>query len=151
MRYSAQPWHAALARQETFLSPGAAASTRAELRAERCPSHEGPALCCMPTSAAAQCFLFCESHFDCHVFAFIAFPAPYMTHPQQDGGVRTELGCQRAPFPYSQPCSGQLSTRHSHSKQLFARLQELTPRAPISKARQLFTGQAHEGCPLPAP
>lgn len=151
MRYSAQPWHAALARQETFLSPRAAAGACAKLRAERCPSLEGPAPCCTPTSAAAQCFLFCESHFDCHVFAFIAFPALYMTHPQQDGGVRTELGCQRAPFPTSQPCFGQLSARHSHGKQPFARLQELTPREPISQAQHLFAGQAHEGCPLPAP
>lgn len=86
-------WHTVLASQETFVSPHTAADGCTELCAEQCPSHEGAAPCCTPASAAAWCFLFCESHFDCHVFAFISFPAPYMTHPQQDGGARAELDC----------------------------------------------------------
>lgn len=122
MRYLAQPWQAALASQEVFVSPRAMADRRTKLRTERCPSHAGLTPCCTPTAALAQCFLFCESHFDCHVFAFFSFPAPYMTHPQQDGRARAELGRPGAPFPTPQPCSGQLAGGQSHGEELFARL-----------------------------
>lgn len=124
---------------------------REAARAERCPSHTGPGPCCTPTAAPAQCFLFCESHFDCHVFAFISFPAPYMTHPQQDGGARAELGRPGAPFLTSQPWFGQLSGRQSHGEEPVARLQELTRRARGSWAQCCFAGQAREGYPLPMP
>lgn len=127
------------------------ADSRAKLRAERCPSHTGLTPCCTPPAAPARCFLFCESHFDCHVFAFISFPAPYMTHPQQDRGARTELGRPGAPCLTSQPCFGQLSGRQFHDEEPFARLQELTRRARGSQARCCFAGQAREGYPLPMP
>lgn len=100
MRYLAWPWQTALASQEMFVTPRAMADGRAKLRAERCPSHTGLTPCCTPPAAPARCFLFCESHFDCHVFAFISFPAPYMTHPQQDRGARTELGCPGSSLPH---------------------------------------------------
>lgn len=124
---------------------------RLELCAELCPSHEGAAPCCTPASAAAQCFLFCESHFDCHLFAFISFPAPYMTHLHQDRGARAELGCWGAPFPASQPCFGQLSAKVSLGKEPCAGLQDLTCWVPIIWTRCHLTEQVCQGCPLPVP
>lgn len=109
------------------------------------PIPQGPAPRCTPTAAPAQCFLFCESHFDCHVFAFISFPALYMTHPQQDGGARAELGCPGAAFLTHQPCFGQLSGRQSHGEERFSRLQELTCCACVSWAECSFAGQGCKG------
>jgi len=149
MRYLAQPWQTALASQEMFVTPRVMAVACTKLCAGRCPSHTGPTPCRTPTAAPAQCFLFCESHFDCHMFAFISFLAPYMSHPQQDGGARAELGRPGAPFPTSQPCFGQVSGRQSHSEEPFARLQGLTCCAGGSWAQCRFAGQAREGYPLP--
>lgn len=149
MRYLAWPWKPALASQEMFVTPRAMADGWTKLHAERCPSHTGAALCCTPTAAPAQCFLFCESHFDCHVFAFISFPAPYMTHLQQDGGARAELGRPAAPFLASQPWFGQLSGRRSHGEELVIRLQELTRCPRGSWAQCCFTGLACEAILFP--
>lgn len=109
------------------------------------PIPQGAAPCCTPTAAPAQCFLFCESHFDCHVFAFISFPALCMTHPQQDGGARAELGCPGAAFLIHQPWFGLFSARQSHGQEQFSRLQELTCCACVSWAQCCFAGHVHRG------
>lgn len=109
------------------------------------PVPQRPAPRCTPTTAPAQCFLFCESHFDHHVFAFIFFPALYMTHPQQDGGARAELGRPGAAFLTHQPCFGQLSGRQSHGEEQFSRLQELACCACVSWAQCFLAGQVCEG------
>lgn len=152
MRYLAWPWQAALASQEMFANSSCHRRRCAKLRAERCPSHTGPTLCCTPPATPALCFLFCESHFDCHMFAFISFPAPYMTHPRQDGGARADgAGLLGSSFPHFPACSGQLFGRQSHGEEPFSRLQELTCHARGSWAQPCFAGQAHQGYPLPMP
>lgn len=114
-----------------------------KLHTERCPSHKGQLHAAHPQQL--QPSVFCESHFDCHVFAFISFPALYMTHPQQDGGARAELGCPGAAFLTHQPCFGQLSGRQSHGEERFSRLQELTCCACVSWAECSFAGQGCKG------
>lgn len=148
MRYLAWPWQASFSSQEMFIPPPAMAEGCKELCAERCPSHTGLTPCCTPTAAPAQCFLFCASHSDCHVFAFISFPAPSMTHLQQDGVVRAQLGRPGAPFLTSQPCFGQLSGGQPHGEELLSRLWEWTRCGRGSWAQHCFAGQEY---PLPVP
>lgn len=68
-----------------------------------------------------------------------------MTHPQQDGGARAELGCLGAAFLTHQTYFGQVSGRQSHGEEQFSRLQELPFCAYVSWAQCCCAEQVCEG------